>query len=192
MQLVRRAQADDSLAMDELFARYLPRVRQITAIRLGRTQHELLDADDITQEAMSDAFRNLQQFDSGSDGKFCNWLSALVQNRIRMALRSGQAKKRGGGNVKRFADQQDTVRASHLRGHEATPSQHARVSETNEQMEQALQQLSETNRELIVQRYYCQMTYEEIAEAMEYDNTDTARAAYSRALRALRAVMPTP
>lgn len=189
LDLVERAQRDDSAALEQLFERYLPRVRNIAAIRLGRARRELLDIDDVAQEAMLDAFRGLDRFDLDSDGKFCNWLATIVENRIRMTLRAGSAIKRGSGNVQRFADAPKTMHASQLQGDGSTPSMHAAGSELTEQMETGLQQLSEEYREVIVQRVFCQMTFSEIAESMQLRNGDAVRSVYTKALLALRTHM---
>ncbi|HEX5054110.1 MAG TPA: sigma-70 family RNA polymerase sigma factor [Planctomycetota bacterium] len=187
LHLVARAQAEDETALHALFERYLPRVRRIAALRLGKRPNDVLDIDDITQEALADAFQRLDRFDVDSDGKFCNWLATIVENRIRMTLRSGRAHKRGGGRLQRFGDAAESVHASHLPGDEPTPSQHARGAELGEQMERALLELPERYREIIIHRYYCQMEYAEIAPLTGLANADAVRAVYSRALRELRA-----
>ncbi len=186
MHLVERAQSQDESALRELFERYLPRVRRIAALRLGRISVDLTDVDDITQEAMTDAFRALDDFDVGSDGKFCNWLATLVENRIRMAMRAGRRLKRGDGRVQRFADAASTIHDSRLAGDGATPSQEAMGRELNQRMERVLLDLSEQHRELIIQRYFSQMSYEEIVESLGYASGGAVRAEYSRALKEFR------
>jgi len=187
--LVQRAQADDHEALEQLFQRYLPRVRRIASLRLGTRQHQLLDVDDVTQEAMTDAFRSLTKFDVRSDATFLCWLSKLVENRIRMALRQGRAQKRGGGKERRFADAPDSLRESGLLGNLTTPSRHAIASELDEALVTALQQLSERERELIIQRFHCRMSYEEIAQELELSGADVARASYNRALAKYRSIV---
>ncbi|MCA8941779.1 MAG: sigma-70 family RNA polymerase sigma factor [Planctomycetes bacterium] len=183
--LVERAQADDATALNQLFARFLPRVRRIVAVRLHCTSRDLLDLDDVVQDSMVDAFRGLSKFDIESDGKLCAWLSKIVENRIRMTLRSAKAKKRGGGAVRRFSDASGSFRESAVPGGGATPSQNAQGGELGDRIEDNLQLLTERQREVIVHRFFCDMSYDEVAEAMGLDGPDSARAIYSRALRAL-------
>ncbi len=187
MALIERARADDADAMRQLFERFLPRVRNIAAVRLGKSTQELVDVDDVTQEALTDAFLGLERFDTQSDGKLCNWLAMLVENRIRMTLRAGRAEKRGGGNVKRFTDEAVDVRASHIPGESPTPSRSAAEAERNEEVQRALCDLTEEFREVLLQRVYCRMSFNEIADAMELRNGDTVRGIYTKALRALQA-----
>ncbi len=190
LALVDRAQRDDSAALQELFTRYLPRVRRIVALRVGRNQQEILDLDDVTQEALIDALRGLAKFSAQSDASFVNWLSKLVVNRIRMAWRAAATEGRGGGRVQRFADADHTVRDSHLIGDTPTPSKHAEATEVEDQMAAKIQLLPERYREVIIERAQCQMSYEEIAQSMDFPNANAARAFFSKALRRLNALMP--
>ena len=141
--LVERAQRDDDAAVHELFDRYLPRVRRIAALRLGRTTRDLLDVDDVTQNVMMTAFAKLDRFDVTSDGKFCNWLAKLVENQIRMDLRARGAQKRGSGRARRQADLDSAVHASQIGGAEPTPSEHAVGAEANDAIEQYEQRLTD-------------------------------------------------
>ncbi len=187
--LVERAQSDDSAAVEQLFARFLPRVRRVVAIRLGQTREQFLDVDDLAQEAMIDAFRGLSKFDVKSDGKLCNWLAKLVENRIRSTLREGRAQKRGGGDVKRFADAAQSVAASALRGHDATPSQNAVGSELQDRIEEHIHSLRERYREVILHRLFCDMAYDDIAEEMGLAGANVARSLYSKALDELGSLL---
>lgn len=183
--LVERAQQDDATAVQELFARYLPRVRRIAALRLGKTTKELVDVDDLTQEVILTALRKLDLFDVRSDGRFCNWLAKIAENQIRMELRARGAQKRGGGREQRMGDLGSGVGDSRFGSPEATPSQHAIGAETNQAIERALLEMPERHREAIIQRSFCALDYDEIAELLELGSSDSARAVYSRALKEL-------
>jgi len=49
VNLLRSARSGDREALDSLFKRYLPRVRQIVAIRTGQRLRELEDLEDLVQ-----------------------------------------------------------------------------------------------------------------------------------------------
>ncbi len=185
MTLVTRAQQQDESALEQLFERCLPRVRQAAALRVGRTASQLFDVEDVVQEALTDAFRNLSKFDVGSEGKFCNWLAKLIENRIRMALRAEGADKRGGGAVQRFADVEEPISASMFPGRAHTPSAHARGAEMDQRFEQAVLEMPERARELVIQRFYFEMGFDEIADSMGLASADSARSMYNRALKEL-------
>lgn len=134
---------------------------------------------------MIDAFRGLATFDLESDGKLCAWLAKIVENRIRMALREGRAQKRGGGQVQRFADAAETFHASAVGGSDATPSQNAAGAELGDRLEQNIHRLPERQREVIIHRFFCDMSYEEISEEMELSGANAARSLFSKALKSL-------
>jgi DNA-directed RNA polymerase specialized sigma24 family protein len=101
---VSAAQEGDRRALEELFARYLPRVRQIVALRMGRRQRQILEVDDVAQEALLSVFRGLERFEHRSQGSFRNWLARCVESQVAGAARKAGARKRGGGKVRLFCD----------------------------------------------------------------------------------------
>lgn len=185
VHLIGKAQQGDSGALEGLFRRYLPIARQAAALRLGKTTAQLVDVEDIVQEALMEAFRDLDRFDE-SQGKFCNWLSKIVENRIRMSARRRNAKKRGEGREVRFAEVGSGLHSSLIGGREATPSQHYAAFETGDRLQEALLAMDERKREVIIQRMICEMSYAEIAEQMELGAESSARSLYSVALKELR------
>src|SRR5262245_45739975 len=83
LDLVAAAQQGDPAALDALFARYLPRVRLIVGARMGWSAGKLGDVEDLVQESLLKALTSLKKFDVHSDGKFCNWMSCIVQSSIK-------------------------------------------------------------------------------------------------------------
>ena len=107
-ELVRAAHGGDRAARDELFARYLPRVRGLVALRMGERLVDFVDRDDVVQEAMLRVFDRLDQFraDEASqrEGGFVCWVASLVHSRVVDAFRAAGADKRGGGSVRRTSE----------------------------------------------------------------------------------------
>ena len=81
--LVLAAQGGDRDALEGLFRRYLPRVRQIVALRLGYSLRDFADSEDLVQEALLNVFRNLDRFGARSEGRFRYWLTRCVANSMR-------------------------------------------------------------------------------------------------------------
>lgn len=184
--LVRRTQAGDREAERTLFERYLPRVRQIVALRIGKPMRELSEDEDIVQDSLLDAFRKLQDLEHVSEGSFHNWVVCLVENNIRDHWRRGRAEKRGAGRVKPFADYETSVLAQSIpTGRDPSPSAVARGREMEEGLERALLSLSERHRRVIDLRRLCEMSYAEIAQAMGLGSESSARSLYSRAITEL-------
>ena len=187
IHLVRDAQKGDRRALEELFRRYLPRVRQIVALRLGFRPSQFDQHEDIVQEALLDTFRNLEHFQERSESTFRNWVSQCVVNAIRMHFRREGAQKRGAGKVRLFSsfDSEDTgviVFASDA----PTPSAVYRDKELAAKVEAALLAMKEHWREVIIQRLFCEMSFAEIGAELGINQEATVRKLFSRAMAELR------
>lgn len=180
--LVESAQRGDRVAVEGLFARYLPLVRRMAALSLGKTKRELIDEDDVVQEALFEAFRRLDSFEVRSPGSFKYWVGSLVENKIRDRLRRERALKRGGGEVQRLGAFSTSARLeSSLADDGPTPTQEARAAELEEQIDAALLQLGDEDRRIFQMRNLCGMEYGEIASLLGTKES-SARAHYSRVL----------
>ena len=187
IELVQSAQSGNAEALEELFTRYLPTVRQIAALRMGYRMRQMLDVEDIVQEALLSVLRGIDRFEHNSEGSFRNWLSNCVECAVIDHSRRASAKKRGEGKVRRFGDYNASQRlSSAFAGGGPTPSQIAQGTELEELLEDALLKLPEHYRQVLVQRQLCEMSYKEIAESMGFTETATARKACSRAAKKLK------
>ena len=190
---VRAAVAGSDSALGDLFTRYLPQVRAIVAARLGKRLRELADQEDLVQEAMREAIAGLERFDYRSEGSFRQWLAVCVQNAIRKEARRLNAHKRGTGRVQRMADFANTRLAESLFS-DGGPgvSQAVRDHEDEERVEAAMLGLSPRYREVIALRVHAEMSYSEIAAAMDLPSENTANALFLRARQKLTRVLKEP
>ena len=60
MDLLLRAQAGDNRAVEELCARYLPRLRRWAHGRLPSSSRRLLDTEDLVQDVLLKAVRHVE------------------------------------------------------------------------------------------------------------------------------------
>ncbi len=109
VHLVRRAQTGDCDASAALFERYLPFVRQLVVLRVGKPLRDLGEDEDIVQQSLLEALRQLDGFEPRSEGSFRNWMVQLVENNIRDHWRRLHSQRRDGGRVKPFAAHQTSV-----------------------------------------------------------------------------------
>src|SRR5260370_7385747 len=58
--------------------------------RLGPRLRRKLDAADVVQETLLQAYENLRQFRGGSEGELAAWLRAILENTLAMAPRRSQ------------------------------------------------------------------------------------------------------
>jgi RNA polymerase sigma-70 factor (ECF subfamily) len=185
-RLVRAAQDGDTVSLDALLTRCLPQVRQIVALRMGWRLRQLVEIDDIVQEVLLDAFKSIDRFELRSEGSFRNWLARCVEREVIDALRTESRKKRGGGEVRRLADLDVAFLGSSIFGADYdSPSDHARARELAERLEDALLEMPDHERDIIVMRALCGMSYAELAVELGISRENTLRVAYSRALRKL-------
>ena len=75
------ASLGEDVSLNELFAAYMPRLAR-TARRLVRNA---ADSEDVVQECLLSAFKNLHQFEGRA--KFSTWLHSIVRNKAKMHLR---------------------------------------------------------------------------------------------------------
>jgi RNA polymerase sigma-70 factor (ECF subfamily) len=177
--LVSRALANDRDAVDALFQRYRDRLRQALRKLIG-PKYRLLHADseDAAQDAILSALRRLHQFEYRGDGSFLAWLLKGAEFEVVRRIRALETKKRTaeGGFVNL-----DTAIERMVPGKDPSPSDLLHEQELAERVRQALQQLPDREREVIVLRRYLELDTEEICEEMGLPTAGSVRALLSRA-----------
>lgn len=184
--LLKDAKAGRDDALNDLLARYAPRIKQAVAISLGRLPSRAADIDDVVQEVLLAAFKNFDRYEVRTDASFMGWLVTIVLNKIRDFAKRDKAQKRGGGKVQRLADLADTTTAEPaIPARGPTPTQIAREHELAEAEQAALVQLPERYREVIVFHDLLGMSYAEIAPKLGYATDAPPRALHNRARKKL-------
>ena len=162
--LVRQAQAGESRALDELLARYQDRLRRIVRVRLGARLRANLESMDIVQEAMIVAARKLEDADLSTPGATLNWLAKIAERKIHDAHDYFTAGKRDRGREAAF---QLEIGGESIGwsppGSDPSPSEVAASAEVREIVDDALTELSEDQREVILLRQYCGADWNETA-----------------------------
>jgi RNA polymerase sigma-70 factor (ECF subfamily) len=186
--LLQGVQAGDKEALNELYSRYQMRVLAAVRARLGAELRGKLESWDVLQDALLASLKNVQSFDQAREGAFLNWLSKVVENRIRDQLDYFHAGKRDHRREQPLAGPCSAESSIPLdipeRSGVRTPSQVLMLSEDLARLEKAMDQLSEEARELIVAVKIEGRTYQEIAEASG-KSPDAVRMQVQRALLAL-------
>ena len=177
MHLLMRAQGGDSVALDDLVARYLPRLRRWASGRLPVGARDLLDTDDIVQDSMLATLRNLDHVEIRGEGALQAYLRQAVSNRLTDAYRRVRNRPLG-GELPSDAPAGDPSPLEEAIGHEAV-----------NRYEQSLQALKSEDREAVILRIELCYEYDEIARMLGKSSAATARVAVSRALARLSHVM---
>ena len=176
--LVDRALAQDRDAIDKLFARYRDRLRSGLRKLIGPKYRALLaDSEDATQDAILSALRRLHKFEYRGEGSFLAWLLKGAEYEIMGRIRALEAKKRTADGAMIALDAAGDI----LPSKEASASQIHDEAEMAERIRDALQQLPDREREIIVLRRYMELDTAEICEEMGLPTEGAVRALLSRA-----------
>ena len=168
--LIRRAQAGDNEALNELIHRYLPRMRRWATGRLPASARDLLDTGDIVQETLVKAVRNLAHLDVQREGALQAYLRRALLNRLNDAYRRTAGRPQEAGLDSSIPSLNDS------------PLEVAIGNETLMRYEAALSRLSDGDREAVILRIEFGYDYHRMAEMLGKSSPDAARVAVSRAL----------
>ena len=185
--LLDRARTGDNAALDDLLGLCRDPLKRAVDLRLDRQLARREDASDIVQKVLFDAHRRIQDYLRDPKMPFHLWLRHMAQDRII------DTHRRHRGAARRSLDREQATGPSldeassiqlvaQLVDQELTPASAAIQQELQDKLHQVLMDLDETDREIILMRYYEQLSNQEIAAALDL----TEAAASMRHLRALR------
>ncbi len=183
VELIRRAQGGDQEALNQLLARYQPRILAIVRVRLGSALRAKVESQDLLTEVMAAIWQHLSRFDVEREGAFIGWVSRLVENRIRDQARYWNAKKRHGREVPLGQEGADRE-GPEIPAPDPTSTQELLRQQRWELMEQALDRLPTKYREVLLQRELEDLTFREIGDRMDLSE-DAVRMLHKRAWKAL-------
>jgi RNA polymerase sigma-70 factor (ECF subfamily) len=177
IELLARAKQGEERAVEALFQRCLPALRRWARGRLPHYARDLADTQDLVQETLICALRRLDRFEPRHEGALFAYLRQALLNRIRDEYRRSRRRP-----------ESSPLSANHADA-DASPLERAIGRQTLECYEQALERLRPAEREAIVARVELQLTYEEIAIALDKPSRDAARMTVARALLKLAVEM---
>ena len=94
--LIAQAQAGDQAAFAQLYRRFVPQVRGLAALRLGRALADFVAVEDVVQETLAEAFTRLDRFAvEQADASFSCWLARLVEREFLIVHRLGPGLRYG-------------------------------------------------------------------------------------------------
>jgi RNA polymerase sigma factor (sigma-70 family) len=176
-QLLRRAKDGDQSALDELMARYIPRLRAWASGRLPVHARSLFETGDLVQETLLRTLQGLDRIDVRGDGGFQAYVRSAVLNRIRDEIRWAARRPSA-----------DSAPES-LENCDPSPLELAIGADLLARYERALSTLATEEQQLLHLRIELDYDYGEIAEMAGRPSRDAARVAVARALRRLAEAM---
>lgn len=170
VELLRLAQAGDEQARNDLLARHLPRLERWASRRLPLGLRSMLDTGDIVQEALIATLKHLDKIEVRSDNAFEAYVKGAIRNRLIDIYR----------RPRRIRQEIDAA----FPAHEPSALDQVIGQEAHERYEAALEELSETDCQLIVMHAELGMSNGEIASELG-KSPDAARVGLARALKRL-------
>ena len=169
-QILLRARAGDSDAVELLCARYLPRLHRWARGRLPRGARSTVDTGDIVQEVLVSVIKRLQVFEPRDEGAFQGYLRQALANRL---IDEGRRTV-----TRPAASPLDSAWPSNG----PSPLEIAIGREGMERYERALDKLKPEDQRAIIARCEWGMSHEEVAQAIDKPSANAARVAVHRAL----------
>lgn len=172
--LFRRARQGDGGALDQLFARYLPRLRRWAHGRVPVWARNSVDTGDLVQETVLKAYANLPHFEPRHKGALFGYLRRALINRIHDQFR----------HASRHATPEELDENSPDTS--ASPLESAIDEEDRRRYDAAVQRLRPSDRAAIIGRVDLGYSYEQLALVLEKPTAEAARLAVRRALLRLK------
>jgi RNA polymerase sigma-70 factor (ECF subfamily) len=190
-QLLNGAKDGDSQAVNDLIERHRQAVRRLVQMRLDNAVARRVDASDVVQDVMFEASRRLEDYLQNPSMPFHIWLRQLAKDRVidmhrrhRVAQRRSVDREQHVSNLG-HDDKSAADLASLLKDTELTPAAATVRKEMEQRFLQALNELDEDDRELIMMRHFEHLGNGEVAVALGL-SAPAAGMRYLRAIRRLR------
>ena len=170
-QLLESAQEGDRAAFDSLVAQLEPRVQAFIRSRVGVNVRDRLNIDEISQDTFVRAYGSMKGFRGGDLESFTRWLMGIA--RIAVIKAANQA---GGTELELVRD---------VPGSDISPSKAVRRTERFDRLQEALNDLTGDDREVVYLSRIEGLPMREVAERMGR-STEAVKKLFGRALRKLR------
>lgn len=191
MDLVEKAKGGDEDALNDLLARYQDRVLRVVRIRLGSRLRRHLESMDIVNETLATASRNIERLDTRDNpASILQWLAKIAEHKIKDYNDYFTALKRDKRRevpleVPAPGGEGETVERD-LEGELPRPDDLAILDEIGGLIDEALTELSDDHREVILLRDYLGGEWDFVAREMgRGDNVHATQELHRRARKKL-------
>jgi RNA polymerase sigma-70 factor (ECF subfamily) len=146
---------------------------------------------DLVQETLLEAGRDFPHFQGSSEKDLLGWLRGILRNNLANVHRHFEAEKRQVGREVSLAETPLSELGQRILDQADTPSEQALARERDEQLEQAMQQLTEHYRQVLVWHTTDGLTFVQIAATLG-STPDAVRKLWVRAVEELARRLETP
>jgi RNA polymerase sigma-70 factor (ECF subfamily) len=195
-ELLRQADRGDPRARAGLLARHRGRLRKMVAWRLDRRVAARVDPSDVVQEVLAEANRKFDRYLRERPLPFFPWLRSLAHEHLVTVYRrhvrtQGRSVLREEPGFFNLPEESAAELAARLVTSSTSPTLRALRKEQRERVRQALGQLSERDREVLVLRNLEQLSVADTAQVLQI-SAGAVKVRHLRALERLRALLDEP
>jgi RNA polymerase sigma-70 factor, ECF subfamily len=189
-----RVARGDPAAWSELLDQYRARLKRMVALRLDVRLRGRVDPSDVIQEATIQAARGLPAYLERPDLPFFLWLRWLTGMTLQgIHRRHLGVQARDAGREVRIADgpmlaASSVALAAQLLGRDTRPFEAAIRAERRRKVQEALDALDPTDREVLALRHFEELTNVETARVLNISEAAASKR-YFRALRKIKTVL---
>ena len=157
---------------------YRPYLKLLVRGQIPPSMQSRLDASDIVQETLLEAYRKRQQFQGdGNAGQLASWLRQLLSCNLIDAIRTQQRAQRDvrrEQNLRQSLEESAQGLENMLIADDSSPSQKVDNQFQAIRLAAAIEQLPSTQRDAILLRYFQRASLEQIAEQLQTTKTAAA------------------
>ena len=193
-ELLTQLRADGETTLAKLFDEHRERLLRMISFRIDNRLHGRVDPTDVVQESYLEAVKRIPHYLANPAVSVFVWIRSITgQTLINVHRRHLKAKRRDAGREVRRQPgaglQATSVSlAAYLVGQQTSPSHAAMRAEAMAGIEQALEQMDDIDREVLVLRHFEELTNQETAETLGLQKS-AASNRYIRALKRLREIL---
>jgi RNA polymerase sigma-70 factor (ECF subfamily) len=188
-ELLASAKLGDSLAMGQLLEIYRNYLDLLGRLHLGRMLQSKADSADLVQDTFLDAHRQFSHFRGASEGEFIAWLRQILAGNLANLVRRYKGTQGRDVRLERQLadelDQSSRALQQNLAATQSTPSQRAVRRELEVLLADALGQLRDDYRDVIILHHLEGLTFPETAQRMGR-TVDSVKHLWAPALAQLR------
>ncbi len=184
-----KIRAGDREAIGDLLDRHRDGLRRVVALRFDPRLRTRLDASDVVQETEAEALRRMEDFVERRPMPFALWLRKTAQQRLMDHRRKHlQAARRSVYRERPLPDHSSMMIAAPFLARSSLPGRRLARREYERLVGEAVSQLSELEREILLMRNVEGLSHVEIAQVLDLSH-DVVRKRYGRALIKLRQLL---
>jgi RNA polymerase sigma-70 factor (ECF subfamily) len=191
---LRRAQAGDSRALEEVLTRYRGRLKRMVKLRLDPRVQGRVDPSDVVQEAYLEVSQKLGDYLVEPKIPFFLWLRLMtgqklaLEHRKHLGVQARNAAREVSLHHGAYPAASSAALAAQLLGRISTPSQQAARADLRVRVQEALNRMEPLDREVLALRHFEQLSNAETALVLGIKETAACNR-YVRALERLRMIL---